>query len=230
MIRLLFICSLLLFAETYGVAQQRDSLRFRRNSISVVPQYLARQALRIDWEKPLKKGAQIHRLTISPYWYAGTTDCYDFGVVPTSGTLPNGYGDTRVDGFGLEVLDKYTLRFSEQQPSNFYLAFGVGYHRITLDYINYEPAPFEENETTLFRYDFVDQKEAINRLEVIGLIGLKIFSRRNILFLDLFAGPVIKRSWISTDSAAPLTHEKVGDHGFDGVTYRAGVGVGVVIF
>ncbi len=233
MMKALLAGVLLVLINTYGTAQEhdeRDSLRYYHNSISVVPQYLFLQAIRIDWEKPIVRGKQIHRLTISPYWYAGNSNRYSFSGIPSSVTRPDDYGETRVDGFGLEVLDKYTLRFLEQKPSKFYLAFGLGYHRVTLDYVNYEPTPFAENGSTLFRYGFVDQQETINSLEVIGLIGMKIFSRHNILFLDVFAGPIIKRSWINTESVAPLAHQEVRDHGFDGVTYRVGVGIGAVIF
>ncbi|MEM6843517.1 MAG: hypothetical protein AAF632_14915 [Bacteroidota bacterium] len=144
--------------------------------------------------------------------------------------MPDNYGEAEVNGFGLEVLYKYTLRLSERDSSKFYLSFGVGYHRITLDYTNYEPASFAEDGEILFRYDFVDQREIVNCLEAIGLIGMKIFSRYNILFFDFFVEPVIKKIWISTESVAPLSHSRCGNHGFNGVTYRIGAEVGVVIF
>jgi len=213
-----------------GMAQERDSLRYRRSSLAFVPQYLAQQAIRIDWEKPITKGQHVHRLTLSPYWYSGTTDRYTFEGIPFSGTFPQEYGETQVSGFGLEVLDKYVLHYSNKELSNFYLAFGVGYHRIGLDYLNFEPVPFEEDGATLFRYDFVEQEENIDRLEVIGLFGAKVFFRGDVLFLDLFAGPVIKQSWISTESASPLAHDNNNDHGYDGVTFRLGAGLGIVIY
>ena len=230
MIRYVLILLVTMLMSTSGWAQKRDSLRFRQSSVAVVPQYLIQQAIRIDLEKPLIRGKQIHRLTLSPYLYSGTTRRYRYEGIPLGVQQPDDYGDTRVKGFGLEVLDKYTLRFSSHQPSNFYLAYGVGYHRLRLDYIAYEPVPFIEEGVQLFRFGFTDQRERIHRLDVVGLIGLKGFLYRNILFFDLFTGPVLKNSWMSTRSGVVREHDETIDHGFEGVTYRVGAAIGVMIF
>jgi hypothetical protein len=212
-----------------GYAQ--DTLRHRAFSVALAPQYLIMQAIRVDLEKPLVRGRHIHRLTVSPYLYAGDAPQYDyFESLPTSVQRPDDYGDTRVSGFGLEVLDKYLLRKANRAVSNFYLAFGAGYHRINLDYVGYAPVPFLEGSATLFRFDFTDQRDRINRVDVIGLVGLKPRIRSSILFFDFFAGPVLRNSWINTSAEQPKQHATTVDHGFDGVTFRAGATIGITLF
>ena len=218
--------------NAYGQRQQPDTLlRYRIPSVAIAPQYLIMQAIRVDVEKPLVWGQHIHRLTFSPYLYAGKDapqyrqEGVSWGAIP-----PDDYGKTKVSGFGLEVLDKYGLQLSNQRPSSVYLAVGAGYHRIRLDYLAYVPVPFMEEGTQLFRYEFADQQEQINRLDVIGLIGLKSYARRNILVFDFFAGPVLKNSWISPSAGSPNQHDEITDHGYHGVTYRVGMTIGVLLF
>ena len=217
--------------NVYGQAQPRDTLRYRVASVAIAPQYLIMQAIRVDLEKPLVWGKHIHRLTFSPYLYAGNNaPQYRYEGVSSAVVPPDDYGKTKVSGFGLEVLDKYVLRLSNQRLSNFYLAFGTGYHRIRLDYLAYVPVPFTEEGTPLFRFDFADQREQIHRWDVIGLIGLKGYLPRNVVFFDFFAGPVLRNSWIDASVGLPNEHNEIVDHGYDGITYRVGMTLGVMIF
>ncbi len=226
---LVFFCGVVVSLS--GWAQERDTLRHRAVSVALAPQYLIMQAVRIDLEKPLIRGRRIHRLTVSPYLYAGDASQYEqAGGPPASVRLPDDYGDTRVSGFGLELLDKYLLRKPDGTLSNFYLAFGAGYHRIQLDYVGYVPVPFIKEEIELFRFDFADEQDRINRLDVVGLVGLKAPIRSSILFFDFFAGPVVRNSWINASVGKPKQHTAVVDHGFDGVTFRAGMTIGATLF
>ena len=211
-------------------AQLQDSLSRTTFSVAVVPQYLIQQAIRIDLEMPLVQGNQMHRLTVSPYVYSGRTRRYEYAGVPAVAQQPDDYGETRVSGFGLEVLDKYTVRLIDRRPSKLYLAYGLSYHRIGLDYTAYEPLPFTEDGVALFRFGFADQQERVHRLDVIGLLGVKGFFYNSPLFFDLFAGPVLKNSWLNSDSGVVRRHDAPFDHGFDGVTYRVGASLGVLIF
>ncbi|MGB3779349.1 MAG: hypothetical protein WA960_13400 [Tunicatimonas sp.] len=219
---------LLLSLPTY--AQIQDSLRRTTFSVALVPQYLVQQAIRVDLEMPLVRGKQMHRLTVSPYLYSGRTRRYEYAGVPTVVQQPDDYGETRVSGFGLEVLDKYTVRLINRRPSKLYLAYGLSYHRIGLDYTAYEPVPFTEAGVSLFRFGFADQQERVHRLDVIGLLGVKGFFYNSPLFFDLFAGPVLKNSWLNSDSGVVRDHDAPFDHGFNGVTYRVGAALGVLIF
>lgn len=223
---------LFLFGITVSFSgHAQDTLRHRAFSVALAPQYLIMQAIRVDLEKPLMRGRHIHRLTVSPYLYAGDAPQYDYvGSLPTSVQRPDDYGDTRVSGFGLEVLDKYLLRKGDGVLSNFYLAFGAGYHRIDLNYVGYAPVPFSEGDATLFRFDFADQQDRINRVDLVGLVGLKPRIRSSILFFDFFAGPVLRNSWIGTSTEQPKQHSTTVDHGFDGVTFRAGMTIGATLY
>ena len=185
---------------------------------------------RIDLEKAVTQGKRVHRLTVSPYLYAGDASQYESGDVPNTVTRPGDYNDTRVSGFGLEVLDKYLLRRPDGMLSNLYLAFGAGYHRIRLDYLGYVPVPFVEEGATLFRFDFANQQERIHRLDVVGLVGLKGRIRSSVLFLDFFAGPVLRNSWIDAPAGETKQHTGITDHGYDGVTFRAGMTIGATLY
>lgn len=230
MMKFLMIGWLSLLLSLPARAQLQDSLRRITFSVALVPQYLVQQAIRIDLEMPLMRGNQMHRLTVSPYVYSGTTRRYEYAGVPSVVQQPDDYGKTRVSGFGLEVLDKYTVRLINRLPSKLYLAYGLSYHRIGLDYLAYEPVPFTENGVSLFRFGFADQRERVHRLDVIGLLGVKGYFYNTPLFFDLFAGPVLKNSWVNSDSGVVRDHEEPFDHGFNGVTYRVGAALGVLIF
>ena len=230
MMKLFMIGWLGLLLSLPARAQLQDSLRRTTFSVALVPQYLVQQAIRIDLETPLVRGKQMHRLTVSPYLYAGRTRRYDYEGISSTVQQPDDYGETRVSGFGLEVLDKYTVRLINRRPSKVYLACGLSYHRIALDYIAYEPLPFVEDGVPLFRFGFTDQQERIHRLDVIGLLGVKGFFYDSPLFFDLFAGPVLKNSWLNSDSGVVRRHDAPFDHGFNGVTYRVGASLGVLIF
>lgn len=230
MIRYVVVLLIGILISISGRAQAQDTLRHRAFSIALAPQYLIMQAIRVDLEKAIAPGKRIHRLTVSPYLYAGVASQYGQGEVPNTIQRPDGYADTRVNGFGLEVLDKYLLRRSDGTLSNFYVALGAGYHHIRLDYLGYVPVPFIEEGATLFRFDFADQQERINRLDVIGLVGLKPRIRSSVLFFDFFAGPVLRNSWITASAGQPKQHTTTVDHGFDGVTFRVGVTIGATLY
>ena len=208
----------------------QDSLWLGQPSVALVPQYLIQQAIRIDVERSLGQNA-INRLTLSPYLYAGKTARYEQSInLPSGQETPDDHNQTRVSGWGAEVLIKRPLRSANRASSNIYLAYGAGYHRINLAYQAYAPVPFVEDNLTLYQFGFSEQEENIQRLDVIGLVGLKSYTQRKLVFFDFFAGPVLKKSRINHAAGISLDHDNIFAHGFDGVTYRVGASVGVMLF
>ena len=208
----------------------QDSLWLGQPSVALVPQYLIQQAIRIDVERSLGQNA-AQRLTLSPYLYAGKTAQYEQSInLPSGQETPDDYNQTRVSGWGIEVLLKRPLRSANRKSSNIYLAYGAGYHRINLTFQAYAPVPFIEDGLTLYQFAFSEQEESIQRLDVIGLVGLKSYTRRKLVFFDFFAGPVLKKSWINRPAEISLDHDNIFAHGFEGVTYRVGASVGVMLF
>ncbi len=227
----LFLIVLAALVATAGFAQSSDStVSPPKVSVAFAPQYLIMDAIRIDIEFPLVQRKREHRLTLSPYLYAGTTSQYETGSLPSGGRNEEDFDKTRVSGFGLEVVNKYMLPRYNRDSSRFYVAFGAGYHRIKLDYPGYAPVSFVEDGIQLFEFDFVEEQERINRLDVLVMIGLKALSPSKIVMLELFAGPVLRKSWINASGNAPKNHEYVIDHGYDGVAFRLGASLGIYLF
>lgn len=219
---------MLAYEQSFG---QNDTLVYQRISVAFLPQYLINQAIRIDVEKPI--GRQCSRLTLSPYLYAGMSSLYEDqrGELSTSINVPDSYGKDKVTGFGLEVANKYLLRGAGGRISNWYIAYGAGYHHIQLAYQDFVPTPFTDGELEYYEFTLADQQENINRLDLAAAIGVKLFlSYNQVLFLDLYAGPVYKNSWIDQSQGAPRDHEEPINFGFSGVTYRGGVALGVMLF
>lgn len=225
----LLLSNLILMLTVPVLAQ--DSLIYRRASVAFLPQYLISQAIRIDIEKPI--GKQPHRLTFSPYLYAGMSSQFEDqrDELPSSIDLPEDYGKDKVTGFGLEVTNKHLLREMNGRVSNWYIAYGAGFHHIQLQYQSLVPTPFTDGELEYYEFTLADQQEEVNRLDLMGMIGIKLFlTNNNILFVDLYTGPIYKHSWIDSSQDKPRNHEEPLSFGFTGATFRAGISLGVMLF
>lgn len=208
-----------------------DSTRYQRMSVTFLPQYLINQAIRIDIEKPI--GTRMDRLTISPYLYAGPSTRYQDQKEyrSSSASVPDDYEQVKVEGFGLEASIKHLIRNGRGNLTNWYIAYGGAFHHINLQYQNFVPVPYQEGGLEYYRYMIADQQENINRMELLAMIGIKLYLfDSRVLFLDVYAGPVYKKSWIGSSQANPLIHDAPIDFGFTGVTYRGGIGLGLTLY
>lgn len=228
----MFVVLVLLADTSYAqVKVASDSIRYRSMSVAFLPQHLLNQSVRVDIEKPV--GARWHRLTLSPYLYAGVTSRYQYqkNSSISSSTVPDDVVSDRVDGLGLELSLKRLIRSGTGKITPWYIAYGGAFHHIVLKYQNFVPAPFQEGDLTYYRYTMADQREAIDRVELMAMLGVKLFLfDAKVLFLDLYAGPVYKKSWITAHQEVVLRHEEPTDFGFSGVTYQSGAGLGIILY
>ncbi len=210
---------------------QTDSTSNKIFSVAFVPQYMVIDAIRLDFEI----GSTLHknRVAISPYVYAGETNMYeDQAVTPPTAGSTNDYGKTRVDGVGIEGLGKWAIYQNPKSFTNVYVGYGAGYHHIRLKYHDYGLVPYTEDDLEYYEYGILEnQKEIINRLDVIAVLGCKAYTASNIVFFDIFFGPVFKKSFIDTSALAnSRIHDKMFQYGYNGVTFRTGISIGINLF
>jgi len=221
---------------------EKDSTKAPTFSVLFAPQYLAMKALRMDFEKTISKKG--HRLTISPYYYSGITEEYGRDRNSQGLRTESGFNQDEVNGFGLEILMKKRSKALSEVTNLFlmhngelpkgtgetYFAYGVGYHHINFAFDAADWQTYTEDGLEYWELAVDEQEEVINRIDLIALMGYRTLLA-NAIILDFYAGPVIKNSMINSTLEQPREYREsvLKHHGFDGVTFRFGLSIGLFL-
>ncbi len=219
--RLCLLCGVWLCAASASWGQANDSLL--TFSVGFTPQHLAQNALRIDLEKEI--GQRRHRIAISPYLYHGYTGMYDPNQRRSS--LSNIYD--RVRGVGGEVMYKY--RVSRQEKNGYpFFAVGLGFHQVRLHFEELAWQPFRnEEELEFLRLLPAEQRERVQRLDLIGLIGYRAFVA-NVFALDFYIGASSRYASVQSTIPTPRNHQmQFTMYGYEGVLLRTGATFSIML-
>lgn len=211
----IFFLFLFLGAAT-AFGQAKDSLK--HFSIGFSPQYLVQNALRLDFGLAL--GDKRHNLGASPYFYYGQTRLYQEKQVGSRQFFRQRQREAdKVGGFGLACEYKY--RLSRQSAYGYpFFSVGSGFHRITLQYKGFGWRSDTEDGVKVLRGGEHIQKEQIKRLDLVAVLGYRLFMFENFTS-DFTLGAVYRKAWITHNLQTPRNHQDSAiKHGFEGILPR----------
>ncbi|WP_133257156.1 hypothetical protein [Hymenobacter edaphi] len=161
-----------------------------------------------------------HALVVTPQWYGGR-------VQGLTSRISAGAPD-HVRGYGLEVQHRIFLGPREVAQEGFYVGYGGGYQRFTLDYQakNWLPE-LRDDGLTYYEFRLREQQTAIRRYATALVVGGQVFLPDTPVFLDMYLGLGFR--WARRRAtAAGWSYERNSlDYGHAGQYTPVGLRVGV---
>lgn len=171
---------LFLFSNLQAQEQEQPNKGF---ILSINPQYVFKNGLRIDIEKIMqnKKG----RLVIAPQLYYSNSgdfwsNMYDYDYYDYETKF-----DTLV-GFGLDIYHKIYLRENETEEG-FYFGYGLMYNHFKLNYHSYNWQSQTEDGLEYIKYLPVLKNHKINKFGLNFMLGYQ-YELSHRLYLDVYSG------------------------------------------
>jgi hypothetical protein len=195
-----------------------DQKTLKRFKISIVPQHLLINAVRVDFEMINKKNIS---LLVTPQFYLRAKS--DVNVTPIGGS--NEYSS--LIGGGIDIFNKVSFQTSTYPV---YFAIGGGYNYFNIGFKDNIWTTYTSYGNTFYRYDLTDLTQQIHRINFGMLYGLEA-KFLNFMFVDLYIGLGVKYSISSFDNELYNINnfnKTMIDFGFTGVVFLAGVKFGII--
>ncbi|SDM20378.1 hypothetical protein SAMN05421823_11196 [Catalinimonas alkaloidigena] len=215
-----------LFGLLLGLAAHAawaQPLSTRHFSLSLVPQLMVIKGLRVDAEyrPPLSR----HAVVLSPRYYLGERHKREFNV----GLNP----DTQVQGAGFEIMHKIHNQAADYNTSNYYFAYGLGYHRYHLTYEDYVLVPYAEEDGLEFEQLVPGVRTSTMRSwQGTALVGATYFLFDGFILMDFYLGASLKMPRLAgaPPRSATLFDQFGWDYGYRGPTLVCGFKIGALLF
>jgi hypothetical protein len=218
----------ILFLLVGLASKAQDTLKLM---VSLVPQYVFNNGLRIDFEHQLKK-VPSQWIGISPQIYYSEKGSFFQNFSEDDEFENNDYDiedkfDT-LKGFGLDLFHKFFLKKIDSNLG-FYFQYGVSYHFFDLSYHNYIWKTQLIDGLEYIEYTPAYQSHFINKLGVNFTLGSQTELTDNI-YLDIYAGLGMRYSLHSKEGAdyKTFSNNSMG-YGYSGALFVFGVRIGVFL-
>lgn len=212
-----FVIFLVIHATGYAQTDQPpDEFEGFKNTISIVPQYVAISGIRIDYERKLNSGNTW--LVIAPQLYVDN----------------NGYDNfDQLTGFGMNAYYKMYLFHSKKKNTNglsrttLYFSAGPTYQHLNL--VATEEVPYETVELgiTYTRFASAEVTTRVNKIGGNADFGMQFAFGR--FLLDFYAGIGIR--YAIDENGNMMEYHNYGwlDFGYSGILLDGGIRLGFFI-
>jgi hypothetical protein len=170
--------------------EQLTNFRTNKNALSVLPQYVLINGIRLDYERRLGKGDLW--LLLAPQYYNDNTGYQYYYYSYYSSNDPY-YRYDEMQGVGANLYVKWIVSRSERldrisgKPARLlYLAAGPTFQYYQVTSFDEVPVAYEENGTTYYRFEIQEGKHVLNRYG--GNVNMGIQFAMDPFFVDLYWG------------------------------------------
>lgn len=183
--------------------------------LSIVPQYLIIDGIRVDFDMKLKKYERSW-LQVCPQIYYSTENHFE-SVTDHKDLF----------GLGADINHRIYAK-SNFRYASFYLAYGpvLKYYTCISDY--YRETTVIENETEYIKYNKEDNRYHIFQTGFNVLLGLQIFTRKY-LALDFYGGVGMRHSFLNSKRIVDEFNKGILDYGYKGTLIVGGVRFGMFL-
>jgi len=209
----------LFIGNSFGQTEP-DSSTFHKHKFAFVPQSLIYKGLRFEYERHIK---DRNYLTVSPQFFWRENPETDSVIIQNSTYYKSLYGA------GLDVL--HTINVRESKWITSYFSYGAGYNYMAVNQMEYVWYDETLAGVAVLKYGLQDVKQSINSFAGKAIIGFKSYSVDTPLYLDVYCGAAIQKSFSSFENGQPATMftKRMWEYGYSGTRLLVGLKVGLAL-
>jgi len=222
------ISTLIIFLTISSLFSQENENKFYPALISIVPQYILNNGIRVDLDRPLKANHNWLSMSMQLYLKNNYDNSNNYNYMNDYYyDYDNDFDYNKAIGIGFEANYRIYNK-NNTDPLGPYISFGLLFQHTYMEaeYYDWETDP---NTGLYLDYNVSDVKENVEKFGANMLIGMQFEVEEN-FYLDFYTGLGIKHSLIST-TASEITHidRFYWDYDYSGVHPIFGVRLGFML-